>query len=100
MKIKNIIQPLCIVFITTCLVSCDKLSTTKRDSEVTRFFQSGKCGSSPDYAIELQSTVEPSRWDHVITVHGFVNDGKICQKLVDYLNQSSNDAYRAIKLNN
>jgi len=100
MKKKNIIQTLCIVLVATFLVSCNKLFTTKRDSDVTKFFRSGKCGISPDYAIELQSTMEPSRWDHVITVHGFVNDGEISQKLVDYLNQSTNSVYRAVKLNN
>lgn len=76
--------------------------TGRREPEaVTKFFQTGpKCGSSPDFAIQLQSTVEPSRWDHVITVHGFVNDGEICQMLVDYLNGSTNSVYRAVQINN
>ena len=85
------------MLITILVVSC---KDTRQEEDVTAFFQHKKCGSSPDCAIQLQSTMEPSRWDHVITVHGFVNDDEIAQNLTDYLNSSTNSHYRVMLLNN
>ncbi len=82
------------------LMSCDEVSVRdKEEAQVTKFFQKHKFGSSPDWAIELQSAMEPERWDHVITVHGFVNDWEMAQKLADHLNQTTNSHYRAVPLN-
>ena len=72
---------------------------TRQDEDVTAFFQQKQCGSSPDYAILQQSTFEPSRWDHVITVHGFVDDASVAQQIVTSLEQSGNDSYRAVQIN-
>ena len=78
------------------LASCEK----REPDSVTAFFQNGPpIGYCPDYGIELQSTMEPLKWDHVITVHSFVNDDEIAQKLTDYLNSSTNSTYRAVQLN-
>jgi len=78
------------------LSSCNK----RGDEDVTQFFRRGpKCGSSPDYAILQQSTLEPSRWDHVITVHGFVNDARVSQLIVDLLEQSGTDSYKTVQIN-
>jgi hypothetical protein len=39
-----------------------------------KFFEKNKIGSSPDYAVIKWNNPE----DHVITVHGFMNDLKSC----------------------
>lgn len=63
------------------------------------FLEEWRIGSSPDFAIEQQSKFEPARWDHVITVHGFVSDFVVAQQLVRYLSESGNDRYRTVQLN-
>ena len=73
--------------------------STRQEEDVTAFFQQTKSGSSPDCAILLQSAMEPSRWDHVITVHGFVNDNEVARNLADYLNSSTGSRYRVMLLN-
>jgi hypothetical protein len=89
----------CLMLLMALLGSCDKMGGDGRDpAEVTKFFQKRKCGSSPDWAIEQKSTLRPKSWDHVITVHSFVDDYSICKELVDYLNQNTNDTYRAVPL--
>ncbi len=100
MRLLSLVRPACMLLLALCVISCDEKGGFKDDSDqVATFFRKHKCGSSPDYAIQIQSTVEPMRWDHVITVHGFVDDFGVCQKLVNYLNQSTNDHYRAVPLN-
>ena len=86
----------CQLFILLTLSSC---KDSKQTEAVTTYFRKFKCGSSPDCAILLQQTTEPSQWDHVITVHGFVNDDEIAHKLTDYLNASTNSNYRVMLLN-
>ena len=81
------------------LLSLSSCKDSKQTEAVTEYFQKFKCGSSPDCAILLQQTTQPSQWDHVITVHGFVNDDEIAQKLTDYLNSSTNSNYRVMILN-
>ena len=90
------------LFILVCLpilLALASCKDSKQTEAVTAYFQKFKCGSSPDCAILLQQTTEPSQWDHVITVHGFVNDSEIAQKLTDYLNSSTNSNYRVMLLN-
>jgi hypothetical protein len=87
----------CALTVASLLVtSCHR---TRQEEDATAFFKQTKSGSSPDCAILLQSAMEPSRWDHVITVHGFVNDAEVAQKLVNYLNNSTNSNYRVALLN-
>ena len=86
-----------LVVVSLLVTSCNRM---RQEEDVTAFFQQTKSGSSPDCAILLQSAMEPSRWDHVITVHGFVNDVEVAQKLADYLNNSTNSSYRVALLNN
>ncbi len=91
-----------VIFVSLTILSLD-ISSCKESNqaeEVTAYFKKVKCGSSPDCAILLQSTIDPSNWDHVITVHGFVNDDEIAQMLTDYLNSSTNSNYRVMLLNN
>ena len=89
------------VLMVFALVSCDEIGSTGREPEdVTQFFKSGsKCGSSPDVAIYQQSSFEPSRWDHVITVHGFVDDSSVADEIVTLLEQSGTSSYKAVQLN-
>lgn len=86
-----------LLFSLLALPSCNDADDTQA---VTAYFQKAKCGSSPDCAILLQSTVDPSSWDHVITVHGFVNDDEMAEKLTEYLNSSTHSKYRVMLLNN
>jgi len=92
---------LAVSFLVFSLISCGKLDGTNREPEdVTKFFKNGsKCGSSPDYAIYQQSSFEPSRWDHVITVHGFVDDARVANEIVALLEQSGKQAYKAVQIN-
>lgn len=85
-----------LLLIILTLSSCKDRNQT---GAVTTYFSKFKCGSSPDCAILFQQTTEPSQWDHVITVHGFVNDEEIAQELTDYLNASTNSNYRVMLLN-
>lgn len=92
----RMIQLLLLMILLFVLSSCEK----RDDNAVRKYFQNGPAiGSCSDYAIELQSNVDPSQWDYVITVHGFVNDEEIAQKLADYLNNSSTSRYRTVQLN-
>ncbi len=60
----------------TCLVGCDK-----DDLNATReFFSNHKIGSSPDYGVMKFGN------DHVITVHGFMDDLATCQEIVTAMN--------------
>jgi hypothetical protein len=54
------------------------------------FFEKQKIGDSPDYAVIKWG--DPS--DHVVTVHGFLDDSKSCQIIVDALNKDAcNETY-------
>ena len=100
MRLLSPSQVMCLLLLLICMVSCEETADSGSDPDrVARFFGKHKCGASPDYAIEIQSTLEPTRWDHVITVHGFVDDFDACKKIVDHLNRSTNDNYRAVPLN-
>lgn len=48
-----------------------------------KYFSSNKIGSSPDYGV--------MKWgnDHVISVHGFMDDLKTCEEIVTALNSNA-----------
>ena len=48
-----------------------------------KFFGSHKIGSSPDYGVMKFGN------DHVITVHGFMDDLATCQQIVNALNKDA-----------
>jgi hypothetical protein len=49
------------------------------------FFSKHKIGSSADYAVIKWGNPE----DHVVTVHGFMDDLKSCQLIADALNKDA-----------
>ncbi len=63
------------------IVACsnDKLSPLDAPK---RFFAENKVGSSPDYGVIKMGNPK----DHVITVHGFADDGTSCREVADALN--------------
>jgi len=100
MRLTQVVRVTCLSLLAILISSCNEIPSSVGDHEdVARFFGNHKCGESPDYAIEMQSTVEPTQWDHVITVHGFTDDFDACEKLVDHLNRTATGNYRAVPLN-
>lgn len=63
------------VFITS-LIGC----TTDNLDVASQFFNDNKIGSSPDYGVMKFGN------DHVITVHGFMDDLAACQEIVTAIN--------------
>ena len=49
------------------------------------FFAKEKIGKSPDYGVIKWKNSE----DHVVTVHGFVDDFEACLKISEFLNQDA-----------
>lgn len=64
------------VFIITNVAGCQKDNL----DAPREFFNNHKTGSSPDYAIMKFGN------DHVITVHGFMDDLATCQEIVTAIN--------------
>jgi len=94
------VHVVCVALVLVCLTSCDDVAGPGNDEDgVAKHFASHKCGDSPDYAIEIQSSVDPMQWDHVITVHGYVDDFDAAQRLVEYLNRTGVDNHRCVPLN-
>jgi|GEM_PF-6789516 len=54
----------------------------------------GPVGNSVDYAIERRSILDPSRWDHVITVHGLQRDGAVAAEIARYLEDTGSSKWR------
>ncbi len=50
-----------------------------------KFFSKNKIGGSPDYAVIKWNNPE----DHAATIHGFMDDRKICQIFADALNKDA-----------
>jgi len=69
------------------------------DENVTNYFQQSRSEDSPDYTIQQKGITEPIHWDQVITVHGFVDDSEMAQRLVNNLNGSGPRIYRAVPIN-
>lgn len=60
-----------------------------------KFFSKNKSGNSPDYGIFKGLGTD----DHVVSVHGFIDDLDICLKLAAKLNEEEQRAYRCAPLN-
>ncbi len=50
-------------------------------SDVQQFFARHKIGSSPDYA------VMKNRTDHLMTIHGYMDDRAVCLQLIESYNK-------------
>jgi hypothetical protein len=64
------------------LVGCESGTKTVEQDAVKEFFFKNRVGSSPDYAVMKNGT------DHLLTVHGFVNDLDVCMKLIEPYNNN------------
>ena len=60
-----------------------------------QFFAKNKIGGSADYAIMKGYFGD----DHVVTVHGFMDDLSACLKLADKLNEEEPETYHCVPLN-
>jgi ABC-type glycerol-3-phosphate transport system substrate-binding protein len=74
------------------LGGCEKSSTLDKPR---MFFSENKSGTSPDYGIFKGFGDD----DHVVTVHGFMDDLNICMKLAAKFNEEEPGACRCIPLN-
>lgn len=71
-----------------CTVIAAVLGGCKEDSNLDaprKFFEKNKIGSSTDYAVLKWNNPD----DHVVTVHGFIDDLKSCLIIVDALNKDA-----------
>lgn len=66
------------------LVGCSKDPYSNLDAP-KQFFSKHKIGSSPDFGIIKFGNPE----DHVVTVHGFSDDGASCREIADALNTNA-----------
>lgn len=68
------------------LVAAPHCAKPKRNASLDaprEFFGRTRIGSSPDYGI-----IKPGD-DHVITIHGFVDDAAVCHQLARALNEDA-----------
>lgn len=72
------------------LASCQRSSNFDTPRE---FFEKNKIGSSPDYSVMKNGN------DHVISVHGFVDDLTTCQEISAMLNKTPKGVYSCVPLN-
>lgn len=89
----------CLLFVLLVCSCNSKSDSSNIPEDVTTYFHQTKCGDSPDFAIYQQQITDPSKWDHVITVHGYFDDANVAHGLVEHLNESGFKAYKAVQLN-
>ncbi|MBG56805.1 MAG: hypothetical protein CMK46_00770 [Porticoccus sp.] len=70
-------------------------------SDVQTFFASNKVGNSPDFAFVKNGVAGP---DHLITIHGYRNDGAVCRTLAEEYNSGESSSvlpgeYKCVQLN-
>jgi len=89
---KKLLHAIVIAGAAWALFACDQ----SRGLDAPRkFFSDNKIGKSPDYGI-FKGFGED---DHVVTVHGFMDDLEVCMKLAEKLNEEEPGAYRCVPLN-
>lgn len=71
-----------ILLVVAILASCEQQSSL--DSP-RKFFEKHKIGSSPDYGVIKWNDPQ----DHVITVHGFMDDLKSCLIVAEAMNKDA-----------
>lgn len=72
------------------LVGCQRASNLDAPRE---FFAKNKIGSSADYGVMKDGN------DHVITVHGFIDDQTNCLEIAAMLNKKGQGLYSCVPLN-
>lgn len=91
------------IFLTAMLIACGGEPTSSLEGP-RLFFEKNKAGTSPDYGVIKWSDPD----DHVITVHGFVDDQASCKEVADSLNfnackefdgQNCLNPYSCVRLN-
>lgn len=87
----NYLRKCCFVVMLLTISGCgDKVATPEG------FFSKKAIGYSSDYGVYYDGNLD----DHVITVHGFLDDHKICEDIVGMLeSQSKGQRYSCRKLN-
>lgn len=73
---------LMLIVVVTSLTGCEKASNLDAPKA---FFSKNKVGSSPDYGVIKWNNPE----DHVITIHGFVDDLKSCLIVAEAMNKDA-----------
>lgn len=81
-----------IVFIVTLSITT-LMGCSKSPKE---HFESNQAGFSPDYGVYYNGNLD----DHVVTVHGFLDDRSVCLDIAEMLEKQNNvKSYSCIKLN-
>lgn len=70
----------CAALLASCSVDRESTLTAPR-----KYFAANKSGASPDYGIIKFGNPD----DHVITVHGFMDDAASCEEVVEALNTNA-----------
>jgi hypothetical protein len=82
------------LILTVLLLGCGESSEPA--STPQNYFNNNKAGSSSDYGVFYDGNVD----DHIITVHGFLDDYKVCRDIVNMLTeQGKGKSYSCRKLN-
>lgn len=68
-----------IIGLTAVIAGCGVQQSDQ--SDVQQFFSKHKIGSSPDYAVMKNGT------DHLMTIHGYTDDLKVCMQLIEPYNK-------------
>jgi hypothetical protein len=80
------------ILLVCLLFGCSESSNLDAPRE---FFAKERIGSSADYGI-FKGYVND---DHVVSIHGFIDDLDVCLKLVAKLNEEEPGVYRCVPLN-
>lgn len=87
----NYLWECCFVVMLLTISGCGDKDETPKD-----FFSKKAIGSSSDYGVYYDGNLE----DHVATVHGFLDDHKVCKDIVEILeSQGKGKRYSCRKLN-
>jgi hypothetical protein len=78
---------------------CDSLASERDDDDVTRFFQKGRFGNSPDAGLMKQSVFRPNEWHLVAVFHGSTADLENCEDSAQAIMATSGGKYKCILLN-
>ena len=87
MKIKAKAKALAVIITVSLSSGC----TDSQD--VRAFFEGNKVGNGTDWGVYKNYT------DHLISVHGFLDDLDICIKIADMLNEDQPNTYSCKSLN-
>ena len=79
------------------LVSACEPSVDDQKTDLKKYFKDNQIGMSADYAVIKNSL--PADKDFIISVHGFIDDKTMCEKISAMLNFDEPNAFSCKPLN-